>query len=260
MTVRNRPTVQDYVDRIEAKIAFNRQRASKLIRWGRTLGGPVAYITLGLGFLALVTASLNASYRDPLVGRPILRFLVWYTQNYPAVWTFLTWLGPSISGPSFGDTKFILWAVSWILHSGGSMVRIESDRGGQKLRAQADKDTNTLEFQEPTWRQLEALTTNMQAIQANVTNVGGSVDISNTSQQMQTMLQRGEGEKPWWTKPAGVIAVRGELISHAAIGVWYNPRQCLRHRYESRPIGDVGPLAADSGTPPSSPACVRWPL
>ena len=34
--------------------------------------------------------------------------------------------------------------------------------------------------------------------------------------------------------------VDGELISYAAIGVWYNPRQCLRHRYESRLI-DVGP-------------------
>ena len=53
--------------------------------------------------------------------------------------------------------------------------------------------------------------------------------------------------------------VDGELISYAAIGVWYNPRQCLRHWYESRPI-DVGPLAADSGRRPSSPACVRWPL
>jgi UDP-N-acetyl-2-amino-2-deoxyglucuronate dehydrogenase len=53
--------------------------------------------------------------------------------------------------------------------------------------------------------------------------------------------------------------VDGELISYAAIGVWYNPRQCLRHWYESRPI-DVGPLTADSGRRPSSPACVRWPL
>jgi hypothetical protein len=216
MTIRNRPTVQDYLTGSKRR-SLNRQRASKLIRWGRTLGGPVACITLGLGFLALVTASLNASYRDPSVGRPILRFLVWYTQNYPAVWTFLTWLGPSISGPSFGDTKFILWAVSWMFCIGGlKWLGSKAIEEGKKLRAQADKDTNTLEFQEPTWRQLEALTTNMQAIQTNVTNVGGSVNISNTFQQMQTMLQRGEGEKPWWTKPAGVIAlgVAVRVIAH----------------------------------------------
>jgi hypothetical protein len=53
------------------------------------------------------------------------------------------------------------------------------------------------------------------------------------------------------------MPVDGELISYAVIGVWYNPRQCLRHRYESRPI-DVGSLAADCGTRPSSPANSGW--
>ena len=38
---------------------------------------------------------------------------------------------------------------------------------------------------------------------------------------------------------SSLYPVDGELITYAAIGVWYNPRQCLRHRYESRPI-DVG--------------------
>ena len=28
--------------------------------------------------------------------------------------------------------------------------------------------------------------------------------------------------------------------NHAAIGVWYNPRQCLRHPYESRPMVGQG--------------------
>jgi hypothetical protein len=46
----------------------------------------------------------------------------------------------------------------------------------------------------------------------------------------------------------------------AAIGVWYKPRQCPRHRYEPRPVGDTAPPAGGCGRCPSSPACVRWPL
>ena len=33
--------------------------------------------------------------------------------------------------------------------------------------------------------------------------------------------------------------VRGEFINHAAIGVWYNPRQCFCQRYEAKLIGDA---------------------
>ena len=55
------------------------------------------------------------------------------------------------------------------------------------------------------------------------------------------------------------LPVHGELKDHAAIGVWYNPRQCFRHRYESRAIGETDPSTAGSGRRPASPACVRWP-
>jgi CheY-like chemotaxis protein len=51
--------------------------------------------------------------------------------------------------------------------------------------------------------------------------------------------------------------VPGELIDHAAKGVWYNPRQCLRHLYESRRIGWAVCSTAGSGKRPSSPSCVR---
>jgi len=53
--------------------------------------------------------------------------------------------------------------------------------------------------------------------------------------------------------------VNGELVTHAAIGVWYNPRQCRRHRYESKLI-NAEPLTGESGGWPPRPACVRWPL
>ena len=58
-----------------------------------------------------------------------------------------------------------------------------------------------------------------------------------------------------------MVRVHGELINHAAIGVWYKPRQCFRHWYEfERPIGDTDPATAGPGRRPSSPACVRWAL
>jgi exodeoxyribonuclease-3 len=59
---------------------------------------------------------------------------------------------------------------------------------------------------------------------------------------------------------ARLLAVYGEFLSQAAIGVSYKPRQCDRQRYESRPIGDVPSPVAGSGNRPSSPACVRYPL
>src|SRR5215831_11451088 len=46
--------------------------------------------------------------------------------------------------------------------------------------------------------------------------------------------------------------------NHAAIGVWYSPRQCFCQRYEAKLISDPGPPA--SGRRPSIPACVRCSL
>jgi hypothetical protein len=54
------------------------------------------------------------------------------------------------------------------------------------------------------------------------------------------------------------VRVRGEFINHAAIGVWYNPRQCFCQRYEAKLIGDA--RLPESGRRPSNPACVRCSL
>jgi len=44
------------------------------------------------------------------------------------------------------------------------------------------------------------------------------------------------------------------IQNHTAVGVWYNSRQCLCHRYELRPIGNPDPSPVGSGRRPSSPA------
>jgi len=44
------------------------------------------------------------------------------------------------------------------------------------------------------------------------------------------------------------------IQNHAAIGVWYKPRQWLCHRYESKPIGNPDPSPMGSGRRPPSPA------
>src|SRR3954463_1227558 len=66
-------------------------------------------------------------------------------------------------------------------------------------------------------------------------------------------------EKAYPRLREAITAANGELVTHAAIGVWYNPRQCRRHRYESKLI-NAEPLTGDSGGGPPRPACVRWPL
>jgi CubicO group peptidase (beta-lactamase class C family) len=57
---------------------------------------------------------------------------------------------------------------------------------------------------------------------------------------------------------AGYIAglVHGEFLNHAAMGVWYSPRQCLCHRYEPKSRGDAARILG-SGSRPSNPSCVR---
>ena len=58
-----------------------------------------------------------------------------------------------------------------------------------------------------------------------------------------------------FAKHFGKSPVRGEFINYAAIGVWYNPRQCFCQRYKARLIGDA--RLPESGRRPSKPACVR---
>lgn len=60
-------TVQDYVDRIEAKISWYRDRASKLIGWGRFINGPFAILFYVVGAIAIITGVLKR-----LVSRPIV--------------------------------------------------------------------------------------------------------------------------------------------------------------------------------------------
>ena len=94
---------QEYVDRIEAKIAFNRERGSKLILWSRIIRWAVIPTAVVLGAVAMMTVMLNGLYRDPLFGRPVVRFLIWFTENCPGIWTFLTWLGPPASRDNVGS-------------------------------------------------------------------------------------------------------------------------------------------------------------
>jgi hypothetical protein len=174
---------------------------------------------LGVGSLALLTAWMNGAWHDPLFGRPIARSLYWYVHNYPGAWELFTWIGPTMNQPqAVGSSGFIVWALSWTSIVGGiKWLGVKAGERAKKLRDQAEQDEKTLEWKEQDWRQMEPMAQQMENLQ-NMQNIafgnisGGSTvtiapNITQQQKQMHTLLVRGDDDKPWWTKPTGLIVI-----------------------------------------------------
>lgn len=212
-------TVDEAVSRIRFKIAYFEQSASRLMFCKWVLSGPVLFAVIAVGSLALITTWMNGAWHDPLFGRPVARALYWYVHNYPGMWELLTWIGPTMNQPqAVGSFGFVVWALSWMLIGGGiKWFSVKAGERAKKLRDQAEQDKETLEWKEQDWRQMEALAQQMENLQNMQNIVMGNIsgastvtvapNITQQQKQIHTILVRGEDEKPWWTKPTGLIVI-----------------------------------------------------
>ncbi len=199
-------SIQDYIDRLEAKIDFYRYKARKLRFRGRMLRWPIPIVISIIGALSAFSVLLESARVDPLIGGPKIAHLESAIFDpHPIIWGLLYAIGPpTVPGGAGGDRMgFFIWLVGWmILFLGVMLLGERALKKAGTLEARAEKDEDILVAHRPTWIHLEQMSRHLETLQG-----GGSGNVTTVIHQITKMINRPEEDKNWWALPSGIILI-----------------------------------------------------
>lgn len=175
-------SIQEYIDRLEAKIEFFRFRARQLRLRGRLLRWPGAIVVLIIGGLAAFSVLLESARTDPLLGGPkIERLESAIFDPHPIIWGLFYKMGPpAVPVGAQGDKPgFLIWLMGWMAVFLGTMLLGERAlKKSVSLEARAEKDEDILVAHRPTWTSLEQMSRHLENLPGggtgNITTVVSS--------------------------------------------------------------------------------------